>query len=216
MSSQTRARVSQKMEVSATHSSARAYRSCLTSIFFTLDVMKMLHEPGNLNFGALSSAEGWKKCTELITPEVLKEAHSFALEKAKEYRHLLQKEGIAGVSVTPRAEKSIERIKQKALKGDHFKVNSDLSAIRISASIESMPAVIRLLRRANFVVERNSVLDPDTGKLADIAAYFFDLKGLVTEIQVVHPFAELVFKRDSFLRDNPDSGLVDYWKSKSV
>lgn len=167
--------------------------------------------PRTLTMGEVEAHPGWKECARLITPEVSHEAWERA--GLLRYRDLLTAKNIEFIEIYSRPKpKDVKRIQDKATSGKFFKANADMCSIRIVASLDSMKSIIRFLRDQANVVERDrTVFNSDTNKLTDIAAFFyaFDKQNypFVTEIQVVHPFANLAFKRDSHLREFPGDGF---------
>lgn len=173
----------------------QAYKYKLNSI---------IQEIQGLSPTAIMCHPEWSVLTKLITPEVLLDAHSYQPSLPLPAVH--------------RPCKTITRVLNKALQGradTHFKVNSDLSAFRIEVQPHEIRAIIVLLKASfPFLLVRNSVID-DEGNPTDIVCVCMGYNGeYLVELQVIHPFASYVFKRDSLLRDMSPAaavGLIDLW-----
>ena len=154
---------------------------------------------------------GWKECAELITEEVALEA--LLDTPVARYYEFLNTNNIEFIEIYRRPKpKNVRRVQEKIAAGKFFEANADMSCIRIVASLDSIKSIIRLFRDQPNIVERDrTVFNSDTNKLADIATFFYAFdtfaNHFVTEIQVVHPFADLAFQRDSHLREFPGDGF---------
>lgn len=186
--------------------SVHAYKQLLSSAVFEKEAFQDVNHPV------------WKELVSLITGEVLSCAH----EASAMYVKLFD-----GFPVQSRPLKTMSRIlvKSQATRPDvPFKVNSDLSAVRIPTyNIHEIKTIMLELQKritnagGSFYI-RNAIEDSE-GKPADIVQYafaFVPVIGYVVEIQVGHPFAIHTFTIDSIIRDkrlNGESldGIVDLW-----
>jgi hypothetical protein len=131
--------------------------------------------------------------------------------------------------------KTIERIntkKQRISPDIHFKVNSDFIAYRVNTNVDDIPHKLHDLKEffkksdGLFFLRNELFFENDSfyflrdnsalTKYKDIVAYAYAYHPkykYIMEFQVGHPFAAYVFTRDSYLRDHPDSKLVDLWKN---
>lgn len=166
--------------------------------------------------------------TKEINQDVLNEANELSKQFMTDYKKIYNYE------ITSRPVKKIERIliKQQRTTSDiYFKVNSDFSAFRINTEVNDITNKLDDLAKYfkdnnglyflrnpvikdenNFYLLKNS--DDYNSKYKDIVVYSFGYHPqykYIMEFQVGHPFAFYVFKRDSYLRDNKDSDLVDLW-----
>ena len=170
----------------------------------------------------------YSQLTQHINQDVLNEANimgkQFVIDYKKKYDY----------EIESRPAKKMERIlvKQQRNNSDiNFKVNSDFSAFRINTGVNNITAKLEdlenyfkdidglyFLRNSivknenNFYLLRNS--NDTTTKYKDIVVYSYGYHPkykYIMEFQVGHPFASYVFARDSYLRDNKNSDLVDLW-----
>src|SRR5580704_13856582 len=117
--------------------------------------------------------EEWSKLTDLITPEVLADAH----RKSSETERLFKGTALKLISRSEKTKTRID-IKKKGSQPDiHYKVNSDFSAFRIYVNnpleIESVVEKIQYVARENkgFSFIRNSIKDGN--RMTDIVQYVF-------------------------------------------
>jgi hypothetical protein len=170
----------------------------------------------------------YSNLTKEINQDILNEANELSKQFALDYKEKY------GYEIVSRPVKKMERIlvKQQRNNSDiHFKVNSDFSAFRINTEVNDIVNKLDDLQKyfsdmdglyflrnpiikeeQHFYLLRNS--DDSTSKYKDIVVYSFGYHPkykYIMEFQVGHPFASYVFTRDSYLRDNKDSDLVDLW-----
>lgn len=164
--------------------------------------------------------DDWKALIPLITEEVLSDARDVSCR-------IVYKLQSIGISATPRACKTMARIKTKACVKKHmqeFKVNSDLAAISIPTKnlgeIHLIMHKLALLFPDAQLFERNSIFE--NCRFTDIVTYLFGyIEGYVVEIQIGHPFARYVFRADSYRRDHPnepdalrpDALSLNFWEN---
>lgn len=110
--------------------------------------------------------------------------------------------------------KRLERVIQKHNNPNSFKVISDFCGIRIMTKdlnyiqnyYEKLETVVHSLNGQIFL--KNEI---DNTDIIYFAYFYIPEYGYIFEVQIGHPFALYVFKRDSYLRDNKDSNLIDFW-----
>lgn len=192
-----------------------SYTNLLTTL--TLDVFSDMKNPF------------YSTLTEYITQNVLDEAFQLSKLFMTNYAETHDYQLLA------RNCKTIERIntkKQRVAPDIHFKVNSDFIAYRVHTSVNDIPNKLNDLKeflessgglfflRNELYFENDSfyfLRDNDVStKYKDIVAYAYAYHPkykYIIEFQVGHPIASYVFTRDSYLRDHPDSKLVDLWKN---
>jgi hypothetical protein len=156
-------------------------------------------------------------CKLNITQDILDDAYSkmdIVVEKVNnilfEFKDLYK--------IETRKCKKIERINKKInkIKSDNnFKINSDFIGIRIKCNITNIYKLIaKLKNNFDLFFERNSILSD--GIYKDIITYCYaydsNTKYLI-EFQIGHPFAMYVFTRDSYIRDNPNTNIIDLWSN---
>jgi len=170
----------------------------------------------------------YSQLTEYINQEILNDAHDKSIEFANDYKDKYK------YDIITRQLKKMERILIKKEKNNadiNFKINSDFSAFRIITEVNDITNKLDDLERYfkeidglyfsrntivkdndNFYLLRNS--NDLTSKYKDIVVYSFGYHPkykYIMEFQIGHPFASYVFTRDSYLRDNKESDLVDLW-----